>query len=496
LRIVSIASADFHRSKHLRNQSQGRMLRAVMARSKIVDSQAAALEGIEDGATVLVGGFGVLQGWPLSLLHGLRDRGTRNLTVVANTPGFGPMSPQILFESGQVRKLVASFGGFPYRLTPAEEMIGRGEVELELVPQGTLVERIRAGGAGLGGFFTPTGVGTEIARGKEEREIDGRRMIFERAIRADAAFVRAAAADPAGNLVFRRGSRNFNPVWATAAKRTIAEVDEIVELGGLDPEAVVTPGIFVDRVLRANVTLDRAQVLDMMRQLGRAAPQSEGLPGIPPDLMAARTAALFRDGDYVNLGIGLPTQCSNFVAGRGITLHAENGVLGYGPFPQPGEEDVELYNAGGQLVTALPGAAYFHSGDSFAMARGGHVDKIVLGGFQVAANGDLANWKAPHQRAGTIGGAMDLAAGGGEVIVLMFHTTKRGESKIVSECSYPVTAKHCVSKVVTNLALLEVVRGEGFVLRETAPGVTVEEVRRATAAPLRVPADVAEMSFA
>jgi len=463
--------------------------------TKVVDSPAAAVEGIADGATVLVGGFGVLQGWPLSLLHALRDRGTRNLTVVANTPGFGPMSPQILFENGQVRKLVASFGGFPYRLTAAEEMIGRGEVELELVPQGTLVERIRAGGAGIGGFFTPTGVGTEIARGKEEREIDGRRFVFERALRADFAFVRAAAADPAGNLVFRRGSRNFNPVWATAARTTIAEVDEIVALGDLDPELVVTPGIFVDRVIRATVTLDRDQVLEMMRKLGRAAPQSDGLPGIPPDLMAARTAALFRDGDFVNLGIGLPTQCSNFVAGRGITLHAENGVLGYGPFPQPGEEDVDLYNAGGQLVTTLPGAAYFHSGDSFAMARGGHVDKIVLGGFQVAANGDLANWKAPHQRAGTIGGAMDLAAGGGELIVLMYHATKSGESKLVPECTYPITAKACVSKIVTNLALVEVVRGTGLVLREIAPGVTVEEVRRATAAPLTVAPDVREMEF-
>jgi 3-oxoacid CoA-transferase len=463
--------------------------------NKVVESPALAVEGIEDGATVSIGGFGVLHGWPSSAIQALRDRGTRKLTVIANTPGFGPSSPQILFENGQVAKLVASFGGFPYRLTPAEEMIGRGEVDLELVPQGTLVERVRAGGSGIAGFYTPTGVGTEIERGKEVREIDGRRVLFERALRADVALVRAAAADPAGNLVFRGGSRNFNPIWAMGAKRTIAEVDEIVALGDLDPETVVTPGIFVDRVFRATVRMDRAEVIEMIRKLGRQAPEGGQLPGIPADLMAMRTAALFEEGDVVNLGIGLPTQCSNYVQGRGVVLHAENGVLGYGPFPEPGQEDVDLYSAGGQLVTALPGAAFFHSADAFAMARGGRVGKIVLGGFQVAANGDLANWKAPHQRAGTIGGAMDLAVGGGELIVLMYHTTKKDESKLVAECSYPITALACVSKVVTNLALIEIVRGSGFVLREVAPGVSVDDVRRATAAPLHVASDVREMEF-
>jgi 3-oxoacid CoA-transferase len=464
-------------------------------RNKVVQSPQAAIDGIKDGATVLIGGFGVLQGWPSSAIGALRERGTRDLTIVANTPGFGPLSPQMLFENAQVRKLVASFGGFPYRLTPAEEMIGRREVELELVPQGTLVERIRCGGAGIAAFYTPTGAGTEIAHGKETRDLDGRDYLLERAIRADYALVRAKAADPAGNLVFHGTSRNFNPVWAMGARTTIAEVDEIVGLGDLDPENVVTPGIFVDRVFRTTAKLDRGELIEMIRKLGRQAPEAGSLPGIPPDLMAMRAAALFEPGDVVNLGIGLPTQCSNYVHGRGVTLHAENGVLGYGAFPEPGHEDVDLYSAGGQLVTALPGAAYFHSADAFAMARGGHVDKIVLGGFQVATNGDLANWKAPHQRAGTIGGAMDLAAGGGDIIVLMFHTTKNGDSKLVAECTYPITARACVTTVVTNLALIDVVRGEGFVLRELAPGVSVDDVRRATSGPLRVASDVTEMLF-
>ena len=465
-----------------------------MAR-KIVDSPAAAVDSIAAGATVLIGGFGVLQGWPSSALGALRDRGVRDLTIVANTPGFGPGSPQILFESGQARKLVASFGGFPYRLTPAEEMIGRGEVELELVPQGTLVERIRAGGAGIAAFYTPTGAGTEIARGKEARTIDGREVVLEHAIRADHALVRAAAADPAGNLVFRGSGRNFNPVWAMGARQTIAEVDEIVGLGDLDPETVVTPGIFVDRVFRTTTAMDRAKVIEMIRALGRQNPEGGAFPGLPPDLMALRAASLFADGDVVNLGIGLPTQCSNYVGAGRVTLHAENGILNYGSFPEEGHEDVDLYNAGGQLVTVLPGASYFHSADAFAMARGGHVDKIVLGAFQVAENGDLANWKAPHQRAGTIGGAMDLAAGGGEIIVLMYHATKRGEPKLVRHCQYPLTARACVSKIVSNLALIEVSRDRGFVLREHAPGVSVDEVRRATGAPLVLASDLREMAF-
>jgi 3-oxoacid CoA-transferase len=464
-------------------------------KDKRVDSAAAAVADVRDGASILVGGFGVLHGWPSSLLLALRDSAVRRLTLICNTPGFGPLSPQILAENGQIARLVASFGGYPYRKTPTEEAIGRGDVEFELVPQGTLAERIRAAGAGLAGFFTPTGVGTEVEKGKEVREIDGRRFVFERALGADVALVRARAADPAGNLVFRGSSRNFHPTFATAGRVTIAEADEIVGLGDLDPETVVTPGIFVDRVVRATARLSRDEVIEMVRKIGRTAPEAGNFPGIPPDLMAMRVAGLFRDGDVVNLGIGLPTLCSNFLAGRDVLLHAENGLLNYGPFPEPGAEDVHLYNAGGQLVTALPGAAFTHTCDAFAMARGGRVDKVVLGGFQVADNGDLANWKAPHMSAGGIGGAMDLAAGRAELIILMFHTSKDGRSKLVRRCTYPLTAVGCVAKLVTNLGLFEIVPGKGFLLREIPPGMSVDDVKRATDAPLAVASDVTEMRF-
>lgn len=461
-------------------------------------SAAAAVADIPDGARVLVGGFGVLQGWPHELLFALRDRGVKELTLICNSPGFGPFSPQILAENRQIKKLIASFGGYAYRVTPLSAQIARGEVEFEMVPQGTLVERVRAAGAGIPAFFTPTGVGTVVEEGKEKRVFDGREYLLETALHADFAFLRAHRADAYGNLVYRRTARNFNPVFATAARVTIAEVDEVVEPGELDPEAIVTPGIFVHRLVRRETPVPRETFLELMRRLGRNVQVAEHRVGdgrgLSPELMALRAARLLSPGQYVNLGIGLPTLVSEFIAAP-VMLHAENGVLGYGPLAPIGEEDLDLYNASSQLVTLLPGASFFHSADAFAMARGGRIDTVVLGGFQVAENGDLANWKTPHMGAGAVGGAMDLAAGARTVIVVMFHTTKDGEPKLLPTCTYPLTARRCVSWVVTDLALIAIDQ-DGFLLKELAPGVTVEEVRRVTAAPLRVAADLREMEFA
>jgi 3-oxoacid CoA-transferase len=457
----------------------------------------AAVADIPDGASILVGGFGVLQGWPHELLFALRDRGVKNLTIICNSPGFGPYSPQILAENRQVKKLIASFGGYSYRVTPLSEQIGRREVEFEMVPQGTLVERIRAGGAGIPAFFTPTGVGTVVEEGKEKRIFNGREYLLETALRADFAFIRARKADVHGNLVYRRTARNFNPPFATAANVTIAEVDEIVEPGALDPEAVATPGIFIHRLVRRETPLRKETVFELMRSLGRnvkiAENAAESGRGLSPELMALRAARLLKPGQYVNLGIGLPTLVSDFISDE-VVLHAENGVLGYGPLAPVGEEDIDLYNASSQLVTLLPGASFFHSADAFVMARGGHVGTVILGGFQVAENGDLANWKTPGMGAGAVGGAMDLAAGARTLIVVMFHTTKSGEPKLLRTCTYPLTARRCVSWVVTNLALIQVAQ-EGFLLKELAPGITVDEVRAATAAPLRMADDLKEMEF-
>ncbi|MCX7716952.1 MAG: 3-oxoacid CoA-transferase subunit B [Candidatus Sumerlaeaceae bacterium] len=201
--------------------------------------------------------------------------------------------------------------------------------------------------------------------------------------------------------------------------------------------------------------------------------------------MARRVAADIPDGAYVNLGIGIPELVARFVPeGREVIFHTENGLLGVGPPPPPGQEDPELINAGKKPVTAIPGSAFFHHADSFVMIRGGHIDICVLGAMQVSAQGDLANWSTGEADAiPAVGGAMDLVAGVKAVYVVMEHTTKTGAAKIVEQCTYPLTGRRCVNRIYTNLAVIEVTPA-GLVVRDIAPGVTLEQVRRLTAAPL------------
>jgi len=216
--------------------------------SKIVPDLEAAMAGIQDGAVVLIGGFGGA-GQPNELIQGLIAQGARELTIVCNNAGAGDTGIAALLAAGQVRKVVCSF---PRQADSYvfDGLYRAGKLELELVPQGTLAERIRAGGAGIGGFFTRTAVGTQLAEGKEVRHIEGDDYIFEAPIKADVAIIKAHRADRWGNLVYNKTARNFGPVMATAAKLTIAQVNEIVELGELDPEAIVTPGVYVKRVVK------------------------------------------------------------------------------------------------------------------------------------------------------------------------------------------------------------------------------------------------------
>jgi 3-oxoacid CoA-transferase subunit A len=214
--------------------------------NKLVKSALEAIKDIEDGATLMLGGFG-LCGIPENLILALREKGVKNLTCISNNAGVNDFGIGLLLQQKQVKKMISSYVG---ENDLFEKMVLSGELEIELNPQGTLAERIRAGGAGIGGFYTPTGYGTIVAEGKETKEIDGRHYVLELPLKADFSLVKAYHGDKTGNLIYRKTARNFNPMMATAGKITIAEVEEIVEVGSLDPESIVTPGVYVQRLIK------------------------------------------------------------------------------------------------------------------------------------------------------------------------------------------------------------------------------------------------------
>lgn len=445
--------------------------------NKVYPSPHAAIADIRDGATIAIAGFSVGHRFATSLILALRDQGTKELCVVCNSLGDpGAQRGQILAENRQIRKLIAAFSVRAGTPTASEDQIAAGEMEVELVPQGILVERCRAGGAGIPAFYTPTGVGTALAEGREIREFDGRPHVLEHAIRVDYAFLRGYRADRLGNVQFRGGSQNFNPSFAKAARVAIVEVDEIVEPGAIPPELVDLPGIFVSRVVKTTQTQDPKAWRRPERRPAGQPRLYNGKPALTRAGIARRAAALVKDGTYVNLGVGIPTLVSNYLQERDVVLHAENGVLGYGQMVTASDDiDPDVYNAAGQFVALKPGASFFDSVTSFEMARGGWIQTVILGAYEVDQTGSVANWSTADAKRGGIGGAMDLLSGGGELIIVMEHTDSKGRPKLRRKCSYPLTGQKCVSWVVTDLALLRW-DGDRFVLDEVAPGFTAEEV--------------------
>src|SRR5438094_362763 len=323
--------------------------------NKVYPDAVAALKGLlRDNITIAAGGFG-LCGIPENFIAALKDSGVKGLTIIGNNAGVDDFGMGLLLKSRQVKKVIASYVGENKEF---ERQVLAGELDLQLTPQGTLAEKLRAGGAGIPGFYTRTAAGTKLAEGKETKVFGGREYVLEEGLRADLSMVKAWKGDKAGNLVYRMTSRNFNPMIATCGNLTVAEVEELVEVGELDPDRIHTPGIYVDRIIQGERYEKRIEF---------------------------RTVA-------------------------------------------------------------------------------GAVGKMV---------------KGP-------GGAMDLVSGVKRVVVLMEHTSRDGSSKILKQCTLPITGKGVVNMIITDLCVFEVVPGQGLVLKEVHPGVKLEDVRAKTACEFRV----------
>ncbi|KAF1830647.1 hypothetical protein BDW02DRAFT_533639 [Decorospora gaudefroyi] len=482
--------------------------------NKIVSSAQEAIKDMKSDTTVLVGGFG-FSGVPNTLINALRDRSDlTNFTVVSNNAGMPGVGLGQLLETKQIGTMIASYIGDNKVF---EQMYLKGQLSLHLTPQGTIAEKCAAGAAGVPAFYTPAAYGTIVQTGelpvryntdgtiakmappKETREFNGKSYVMEEAIFGDYAFVKVAKADRLGNCQFRKAQNNFNEAMGKNAKVTIVEADEIVEDGEIAPEDIHLQGIYVKRVIQSTEEkkIERKVFWKSPEEQKKAVLEGGSTEASHKrERIIKRAAQELKDGMYVNLGIGMPLAAPAFLPeGTEIVLESENGILGMGRYPKPGEEDPDLINAGKETVTLIKGASTFGSHESFGMIRSGRIDVAMLGAMQVNQYGDLANFMLPGKVKG-IGGAMDLVANPTQtkVVITMEHVDKKGNPKILNQCTFPLTGQKCVSTIITDLAVFDCDRIEGLTLKEHAKGVTVDEIRSKTEAPFKVSEDLKEMS--
>lgn len=484
-------------------------------RSKLFKDADAAVADLQDGSTILSAGFG-LCGVAQTIIEAIKRKGTKDLTAVSNNAGLGTHGLAHLTSDGQISRMICSYLGGNKTL---EKQYLNGEISIELCPQGTLAERIRAGGAGVPAFYTSTGVHTYIQTGeipirqkpstdgsgkaeilepgkpRETRIFNNKQYVMETAITGDVAILRAHKVDESGNCVFKYTTKTYAPIMAKAARLSIVEAEEIVPVGTLDPDNVDLPGIFIDRIVPAT-SAKEIEVKKIVSKQG--APVDDSPAQARRNRIARRAAKELQDGYYVNLGVGIPVLAASFLEpGKQVWLQSENGLLGMGPYPSSEDEvDPDLINAGKETVTMVPGASTFDSADSFGMIRGGHVDVSILGALQVSAAGDLANYMIPGKVFKGMGGAMDLVSNPDQtkIVVATDHVDKNGRSKIVQDCKLPLTGKAVVSTIITDLCVFQVDRKKGHLtLTELAEGVTVEQVKGKTDATFSVSPDLKQM---
>ncbi len=467
-----------------------------------ITSASQAISLIKANSSVMISGFlGV--GAPLLLIEELVQSGVDGLTLIQSVASFPGEVHDIdkLFENHQVKKFIGAHIGTSKHLV---DQFNAGTLEVEFCPMGTLVERIRAAGSGLGAVVTPVGVGTQQEENNQKIEIDGKEYLLYKPLAADFSLIKGFKADKTGNIVLAGTSKSSALEMALAGKTVIAEVDEVVETGEIAPDNVDIPGILVDYLVLGNTLAERRKYFQdlwsrnkMLRKMEQKqkATQREGYTMNAVEIIARRIGQEFKDGMVVNLGFGIPNQAANFIpTGVNVVLQAENGALRFGQTPTMETADPDLGNSGGAPITLLPGASTFDMTTSFAIIRGGHVDMTVLGALEVDQEGNIANWMIPGSFTPGMGGAMDLLVGAKKVIASIKHVDKKGNSKVLKKCKLPLSAKQVVNLIVTDLAVFEVCP-EGLVLTETAPGVSVAEILEKTDADVIVSETLKEMEI-
>lgn len=485
---------------------------SVCNKVQIYDNALEAIHDVRANSTILCGGFG-LCGIPENLFEAVSlNKSINNLTLVSNNAGVNDFGVGLLLRQNQVKRMISSYVG-ENKLFESQYL--KGELELEFVPQGTLAEKIRAGGAGIPLFYTPTGYNTLVHLGgvpikhdtngnviltskpKQTIQHKGKNYVLEEAITGDFSFIKAYQADRYGNLTFRMTARNFNAPMCKASKVSIVEVEEIVETGRLDPHSIHVPGVYVDRLFKGENYVKRIENKTTKQNMMPTDPSKKKPAQLVRDKIAKRAAMELEDGMHVNLGIGIPVLTANYLPSNvKVAFHSENGLSNMGPYPDETQVDADLINAAKETVSILPGASYFSSDESFAIIRGGHLDVTILGGMQVSASGDLANWMVPGKLVKGFGGAADLAAAsvsGTRVIVVMEHCSRDGKPKIVNKCDLPLTGAACVDMVITEKAVFKFIPNKGLTLLELAEGLSLDDIKQSTGCEFAIDENLSKM---